>query len=182
MPRRAPSRAAGLTLVELLVALVIGLLLMGAALQVFLGSRLVYRETQRLAGLQEAIGYGVDYMVRDIRGAVDLATEDGDLKVTRYRDLAWCGVDRGLGTVFYHVGSGGLRCGDGGQQNHELVAGLKADGMTSTLIRDSHDNVIGVRVQLVFVSHTSPGHTPHTHPVVFHVALRNSLLLSMQQP
>ncbi|WP_412852260.1 PilW family protein [Ectothiorhodospira shaposhnikovii] len=174
-------RESGLSLVELMVAMVLGLLLLAGVIQVFLGNQTTYRETQRLAALQEAIGYGVDFMVRDIRGAIALEVDNGMLRVTRDRDLAWCGVDAGVGDVFYYVAAGGLRCGDGATQNHELVPGLKDQPIVvdGDLIW-SNGQVIGVRIELVFESRSAPNQPVHEHPVEFHVALRNALLPYVQ--
>ncbi|MCG5513803.1 PilW family protein [Ectothiorhodospira shaposhnikovii] len=173
-------RQSGLSLVELMVAMVLGLLLLAGVIQVFLGNQTTYRETQRLAALQEAIGYGVDFMVRDIRGAIALEVDNGMLRVTRDRDLAWCGVDAGVGDVFYYVAAGGLRCGDGATQNHELVPGLKDGSMVIRLIPEDNVPTIGVRISLVFESRSAPGQPVHEHPVQFHVALRNALLPYVQ--
>ncbi|MCG5499674.1 PilW family protein [Ectothiorhodospira lacustris] len=172
-------RESGLSLVELMVAMVLGLLLLAGVIQVFLGNQTAYRETQRLAALQEAIGYGVDFMVRDIRGASALEHDNGVLRVTRDRDLAWCGVDVGVGDVFYFVAAGGLRCGDGATQNHELVPGLKDGSMVISPI-PGNGQTIGVRISLVFESRSAPNQPVHEHFVQFHVALRNALLPYVQ--
>lgn len=176
-PESLPLRQSGLSLVELMIAMVLGLMLLGGVIQVFLGNQTLYRETQRLAALQESVGYGVDFMVRDIRGATALALDNGALRVTRDRDLAWCGVDAGVGEVFYHVSAGGLRCGDGATQNHELVPGLKDGSMSIELIPGGDPSrIIGVRVGLTYESQIAPSWPSHEHRLYFHIALRNALL------
>ncbi|MBB1076171.1 PilW family protein [Rhodoferax sp. 4810] len=63
------SRQLGLTLVELMVALVLGLVLVGGVLNVFVANRETYRATENLTRIQENARTGFDFMARDIREA-----------------------------------------------------------------------------------------------------------------
>ena len=68
--RQAPSiRTRGFTLVELLVALALGLFLIGGAISVFVSGKAAYTEIQRFSELQSNLGFVVDLMTKDIRGA-----------------------------------------------------------------------------------------------------------------
>lgn len=63
-----PNRKnAGFTLVELLIALFLGLFLIAGAIQIFLSSKLTYRELERVTELQESVGFTVDLLVREFR-------------------------------------------------------------------------------------------------------------------
>ncbi len=57
----------GFTLVELMVALALGLLISAAAVQLFLGGVLTSRMQEANAELQNSGVFGLDYVARDIR-------------------------------------------------------------------------------------------------------------------
>lgn len=64
----SPHRAQrGLTLVEMLVSVSLGLLLLGAALYVYYGSKGSYRISKSTSRLQEAGHFGLEAMLRDVR-------------------------------------------------------------------------------------------------------------------
>ncbi|BBD77774.1 PilW family protein [Hydrogenophilus thermoluteolus] len=65
--------ARGFSLVELMVALVLGLLLIGGVIGVFLANREAYRQNENLARLQESARYAFEIMARDIREAGGIA-------------------------------------------------------------------------------------------------------------
>lgn len=65
--RILPVRNAGLTLVELMVALTIGLIIVGAIMALYLSSQHVYRAQDNLSRLQEDSRYGVNTMERTLR-------------------------------------------------------------------------------------------------------------------
>lgn len=60
---------AGFTLIELMIALALGLFLVGAILLVFQTSRLAALDAAQLSRLQENVRFASDYLVRDIRNA-----------------------------------------------------------------------------------------------------------------
>lgn len=57
----------GLSLVELMIAMVIGLFLMAAVLQLFLGNNRVYRFQEALSSVQENARAASEFLARDIR-------------------------------------------------------------------------------------------------------------------
>jgi type IV pilus assembly protein PilW len=61
------GRQQGLTLVELLISVVIGLLVLGALLVVYLGSRAAYRSSDSLARVQESGRFALDFIAQDSR-------------------------------------------------------------------------------------------------------------------
>ncbi len=59
----------GLTLVELMVALTLGLIVTLVVVNVFLSNREVYRVNEQLARLQENARYALEVLARDRRDA-----------------------------------------------------------------------------------------------------------------
>lgn len=59
----------GLTLVELLVALVMSLFLVGGILAMHLSGRSTFLNTAQLSRIQENVRFASDYMIRDVRNA-----------------------------------------------------------------------------------------------------------------
>lgn len=62
-------RQSGLTMIELMIAMVIGLFLTAAVLQVFVGSRVTYSTQAGLARMQESGRFAIEYLTRDVRQA-----------------------------------------------------------------------------------------------------------------
>ena len=75
--------AKGLTLIELMIAMVLGLLVVGAAIAIFLSNRQAFRATENLGRVQETARVGFEVMVRDIRdsfgNACDFTTPVGNV-------------------------------------------------------------------------------------------------------
>jgi type IV pilus assembly protein PilW len=65
-PRR---RSGGFTLVELLVAVVLGLFLLGGVVSIFVNSRQSFRVNENMARVQENVRFTFDTLMRDIREA-----------------------------------------------------------------------------------------------------------------
>lgn len=63
------ARMAGMTLIELMISLVIGLVVLGAVAMIFLSSNQAYRTTDGLGKVQENMQFGFEMMARDIREA-----------------------------------------------------------------------------------------------------------------
>lgn len=59
----------GLTIVEIMVAMVLSLILMGGVMQVFLGSKTSYRVNEALSRLQEDGRFSMEFLTRDVRMA-----------------------------------------------------------------------------------------------------------------
>ena len=66
--RKIP-RQAGVTLVELLVGLALGVFLLAGVLQIYLSSNQTYRTTESLSRLQESARFAIDFTTTDIREA-----------------------------------------------------------------------------------------------------------------
>lgn len=67
--RSFPGYAGGFSLVEIMVALTLSLLLLGAVFQIFIGSKASYRMNEGLARLQETGRFAADILAGDIRMA-----------------------------------------------------------------------------------------------------------------
>jgi len=65
----SPRRARGLSLIELMVALVLGLLVVAAAIGIFLSNRQAYRATESVGRIQENARMAFELMARDVREA-----------------------------------------------------------------------------------------------------------------
>lgn len=59
----------GFTIVELMVALVLGLILLGGVVQIYLSTKTTHKITEGLSRLQESTRFSLDMMARDIRMA-----------------------------------------------------------------------------------------------------------------
>jgi type IV pilus assembly protein PilW len=66
---RAPGRSHGFTLVELLVAMTLGLILIGGVLSVVMTTRQTLRVNENLARMQEGARFSFEIMAREIREA-----------------------------------------------------------------------------------------------------------------
>jgi len=59
----------GLTLIELMIAMLLGVFLIGGILQIFISTKQSYRMQENLSRLQENGRYAIDFIARDIRMA-----------------------------------------------------------------------------------------------------------------
>jgi len=66
---RRQARVAGFSLVELMIALVLGLILISGVIGIFISSRVVYKQNENLARIQENMRYAFVVLGRDIREA-----------------------------------------------------------------------------------------------------------------
>jgi type IV pilus assembly protein PilW len=65
-------RRHGFSLVELMIAMVLGLFLIGGVISVFLSNRQVYRQNENLARIQENARYAFEVVARDVREAAGI--------------------------------------------------------------------------------------------------------------
>ncbi|WP_082829797.1 PilW family protein [Ectothiorhodospira sp. BSL-9] len=179
---RPQHRVRGFSLVELMVAMVIGLILMAGVVQVFLANHTAYREAQRFAQLQETMAFAVDYLARDIRGAESISLNGDELAVVRDRRIDWCGAPPGVHAVSYFIQDDALRCRHGSLHNHELLRGFRPG---STLVAHPLPDAqapVAVRLGLTLQSGAGQGVPLRDHYLEFHVAMRNRILALGQPP
>lgn len=67
--RPSPRKVAGLSLIELMIALVLGLLIVAGALSVFASNKATYRATESLGRVQESTRVAFELMSREVREA-----------------------------------------------------------------------------------------------------------------
>jgi type IV pilus assembly protein PilW len=65
--KHSKSQQTGFTLVELMIAMLLGAFLIGGILQIFIGSRQTYRMQENLSRLQENGRFAMDFITRDNR-------------------------------------------------------------------------------------------------------------------
>lgn len=63
----AKPQSKGFTLIEIMIAMLIGVLLIAGVLQVFITSKQSYRMQEELSRLQEGGRFALDFLDRDIR-------------------------------------------------------------------------------------------------------------------
>lgn len=76
-----PYHQKGLSLVELLIAMLLGLMLIAGALQMMLSSQQIYQATDTLSRIQENGRFALNFLSKDIRMAGYNTTESADGKV-----------------------------------------------------------------------------------------------------
>lgn len=113
------GRQRGLSLVELMVAMVIGVILIGAVLQVFTGSSQTYRLTQANARVQESGRIGLDILSRAIRnagyyGCAQAISVTNNLRAgpafnPDFHDIGGAGVDMPSDPTVFNAGTHSLR-------------------------------------------------------------------------
>ena len=67
--RGSRIKSSGFTMVELMIALLLGLLVVGAAIGIFASNRQTYRATEGLGRMQEGVRNAFELMARDVREA-----------------------------------------------------------------------------------------------------------------
>jgi type IV pilus assembly protein PilW len=112
---------AGLSLIELMIALLLGVILTLGATQVYLGTSQTYRLTDAIAHTQENIRFASSMMQRDVRGAGGLAClqNEGDVVVKLQGTRV---VPLGDGILGWEAAGTGI----GDEQDYEFA--LAADG------------------------------------------------------
>lgn len=79
----------GLTIVELMIALLLSLLLIGGVLQIYLGTKSTYRVTEGLSRLQENTRFSTDMIARDIRMAGYIPCSQPQAQLNVVNSTAW---------------------------------------------------------------------------------------------
>ncbi|MCP5419136.1 MAG: PilW family protein [Gammaproteobacteria bacterium] len=67
MTRMFPKKQRGLTLIEIMIALALGLMLIAGLLQLFVGTRQSFRMQENLSRVQESGRYALEYLSRSLR-------------------------------------------------------------------------------------------------------------------
>jgi type IV pilus assembly protein PilW len=118
-PYLSPARGRkqrGFTLVELMIALVLGLLLMSGVAQVFSSSNRTYRVHEGLSRIQENGRFAMEFLKRDIRMADFWGCANRISKLTNNLDPLNGGT-----SWQYNFGNGGLVGTDGGGNSPDSI-------------------------------------------------------------
>jgi type IV pilus assembly protein PilW len=184
----------GFSLVELLVAMTLGLLLTGAAVGLFQSVRQLHHEQERVAQMKENLRFVSDFMARDIRGAGLRDTGELDLQAglepedteaaeqqrftVRKAGMNCLGETGPWVASVYSVAGNQLRCGNEAvpPQNQPLVGDVRS--ITAVALGASGqpdwERPVALRIELVLESRV--GSQVLSHGVEFVVSLRNAVL------
>ena len=113
----------GLTLIEIMVALLIGAFLLAGVIQIFIVNKQTYRVQENLSRMQENGRFAIDYLNRYIRLAGYITTKS--LNDIRYKDLSrnsTTGQNDGSSITSALFGNSG----------NKAIAGTNGDGLNSS--------------------------------------------------
>jgi type IV pilus assembly protein PilW len=128
----------GVSLIELMIALVVGLLLLGGLIQVYLSSKQSYNAQEQLARMQEGGRFAMDLITRDLRrsgfwgGNVDLFTVSGnpgpEPPSHNCNSAAWGRmINWRVSGVNHTAAPGGYTCATGHVANTDILTVRYAD-------------------------------------------------------
>lgn len=163
------ARQAGLSLIELMISLSLGLVVLLGASQIFVSANQAYSETQRFAQLQGDISLTSDLLATDVRAAsaVSLLNDaNGNSILT---------LTVGGKNVVYTLAAGLLtRTEDGvAEAISEQVASFNGQCIAKDL---GNSCASPLMVQLALGINSSDGSSKRVHLVEFNVAVRNNVL------
>ena len=122
-PVSTPKSVSGLSLIELMIATVLGLILTLGVVQVYIGSSQTYRLTDAIAHAQENLRFVTTIIERDVRGAGGLAclqsANDVDVRMNGDRPLPI-----GMGLLGWEFAGTGL----GDEHTPESELGIGSTG------------------------------------------------------
>lgn len=141
IPRRFSIR--GLSLVELMIAMMLGMLVAGAAITIFMSNRQTYRATDNLGRIQENLRTSFELMARDVREAGGNPCAN---------DLPIANVLNNPGGTWWSNWNGGMIGYDGGTDAQGLTTGSgtgqRVAGTDAIEIKASTDSNIRVVVKM----------------------------------
>ncbi|MCS3848980.1 type IV pilus assembly protein PilW [Xanthomonas arboricola] len=146
MPHTGIGKSLGFSLIELMVAMVLGLLVVGAAIGIFLSNSKTYRATESLGRVQEGVRTAFELMARDVREAAGNPCVNNlpISNVLNNSTSAWWSDLNQWGNAFRGYGPSevatGLDAGTGAGQriaNTEVVQLFAADENVATIT--AHD-------------------------------------------
>ena len=133
--RGGARRQAGLSLVELMIAMVLGLLVTGSAIGVFLSNQQTYRSTESLARIQESARVAFELMAREMREAAGNACSRNLPVANVLNDQTqwWAKWQEGL--VGYD--NGALPASAAGTDAVDLIAGASGSATVTELTKNA---------------------------------------------
>ncbi|MGL4473674.1 MAG: PilW family protein [Shewanella sp.] len=163
------TRQAGLSLIELMISLSLGLVVMLGAAQIFVSANLAYSETQRFAQLQGDISLTSDLLAADVQAATSVSQVDdanGNSILT---------LTVGAQNVVYTLASGVLTRTVGGvaEAISEQVASFKGQCIAKDM---GHSCASPLMVRLALGINSTNGSDNRIHLLEFNVSVRNNVL------
>lgn len=159
------SSQRGLTIVELMIGLLLGVLLLGGVLQIYLSSSQTYRSTEGLSRVQESGRFAIDFLTTDLRqagykGSCSRDTEVKNLFNEGHADYSAELYELDEGIRGWNSGNGGYtltgyRAGtDSVLVKHAAaLAGVAASGTTAasagTITLEAESNISAGRIILI---------------------------------
>lgn len=136
--RNNPGRSVGgFTLVELMIALVLGLVVTGAAISAFLSSKQVYATTESLGRVQENARVAFELLARDIREAGGNACNSGLQPVNALNDPEDASYTNfGGGLIGYSTDDSGVSFGSSARDRID-AAGIGAGNHSEAIVLKS---------------------------------------------
>lgn len=129
-PKNSPKSIRGVTLIELMIALVLGLLIVAAGIGIFISNKQVFRATENLSRMQENGRVGFELMARELRVAGASACSREIPIVNVLRPHAAYGIDWSTGVRGYD-GNEALSVAPFGSATGQRVAATDAIDLRS---------------------------------------------------
>jgi prepilin-type N-terminal cleavage/methylation domain-containing protein len=176
------KRNSGFSLVELMVAMVIGLIIILGAGQLFLTVFQTNRQVETLSEKQAAVNFAVETLLRDIRranpGSIDFDNNSLELAVSNRGDLAGCFAGQAV-VKTYFLSGGDFRlsqdCGVSRSGPDTLVSAFNPDGPNDGFHVEA-GNVDGVWVVFFDLIATDGG--SESDEFIFHAVNRTAAVTS----
>jgi type IV pilus assembly protein PilW len=127
---RRRTRAGGFSLVELMVAITLGLLLIGGMIQLFSSTKVTFNTNDALARVQENGRFALSQLKRDLRAVGDASFCGGDIELTNHLNQDCSEFDDD--TIFGNTGiSGWEYSGTGRTDDFDVPADLDPSGTSA---------------------------------------------------
>lgn len=151
----------GITLVELLIALTLGIVVLGGGIQIFISGQQAYNEAQRFNRLQSDLSLISDLLASDIRAANTINTLPNLI------------VNGATGTVQYRLEANNTLVRQSGVATGEVLSTDIVAFSSSCISVSGTDcaSAIGIEVQLIMRATNT-----NNVPVNFRVGVRNNIL------
>lgn len=126
------SRQTGFTLVELLVAIALGILLLGIITTIYLGSKATFQAATGVARSQEATRFAMDFLKRDIRMSGYFGCSEG-ASVQVLLDPAGTGYSPSIDNAIFGWEYTGTGAGDTFTLNYQTAVPSSTDAQIDTI-------------------------------------------------